>query len=60
MKTFHIYQTMSFEYFVEAETESDAIRLIDENKVKSTDQTEIDLKVADVHNGIEWELEHTV
>jgi hypothetical protein len=57
MKTFHIYQAISFEYFVEAETEADAIGKIDKGYVQPEDKTELSLTVVDMHNGQQWESE---
>lgn len=57
MPTFQIYRTVSFEYFIEAETEADAIGKIDKGYAKPEDETEISLTVTDTHNGEHWESE---
>jgi hypothetical protein len=57
MKTFQIYQTVSFEYFVEAETEAEAIGKIDDGYVEPEDRTELSLIVTDIHDGKAWESE---
>lgn len=54
MKTFQIYRTVSFEYFVNAETEEDAIKQIDEGVIEPSDQTELSLTVTDEHDGEKW------
>jgi len=57
MKTFQIFRTVSFEYFIEAETEEEAIMKMDKGYVKPSDETEVSMTVADTHDGINWENE---
>jgi hypothetical protein len=57
MKTFQIFRTVSYEYFIEAETEEEAIMKMDKGYVKPSDETEVSMTVADTHDGINWENE---
>jgi hypothetical protein len=57
MKTFQIFRTVSFEYFIEAETEEEAIMKMDKGYVKPSDETEVSMTVADTHDGVNWENE---
>jgi hypothetical protein len=57
MKTFQIFRTVSYEYFIEAETEEEAIMKMDKGYVKASDETEVSMTVADTHDGINWENE---
>jgi hypothetical protein len=58
MQTFQIYRTVSQEFFIEAESEEDAIEKIDKG-LKPYEETELSLTVADEHNGTDWALEPT-
>jgi hypothetical protein len=58
MQTFQIYRTVSQEFFIEAESEEDAIGKIDKG-LKPYEETELSLTVADEHNGTDWALEPT-
>jgi hypothetical protein len=57
MKTFQIFRTVSYEYFIEAETEAEAIMKMDKGYEKPTDETELSMTVADIYDGIDWENE---
>jgi len=57
MKTFQIFRTVSYEYFIEAETEAEAIMKMDKGYVKPTDETELSMNIADTHDGVDWENE---
>jgi hypothetical protein len=57
MKTFQIFRSVSYEYFIEAETEEEAIMKMDKGYVKPSDETELSMTVADTHDGISWENE---
>ena len=59
MKTFQIYRTVSQEFFIEAESEADAIGKIDKGYTKPDEEIELSLTVADEHNGTDWALEPT-
>ena len=57
MKTFQIYRTVSLEYFIDAETEEDAIEQIDKDIAQPSDEIELSLKIVDEHNGTDWKNE---
>lgn len=57
MKTFQIYRTISQEFFVEAESDAEAIRMIDEALISPYDTTELSLTITDTHDGMVWESE---
>lgn len=57
MKTFQIYKTVSIEYFVQAESEDEALEKIDAGLVLSEDEAELSMTVSDVHDGVQWESE---
>ena len=57
MKTYQIYGHLSVEFFVEAETEDEAIYKALEGQVKPSSEEYIDWNVADIHNGEYWESE---
>lgn len=57
MKTFQIYQTVSREFFVEAESEAAAFAMIDSGEVLCDSEEELSLTASDVHDGESWESE---
>lgn len=58
MKTFQIYRTVSLEYFIEAETEAEAMELIAKGEIKPDEEFELSSMVADVYDvKIGWENE---
>lgn len=59
MKTYHIYGHLSVEFFVEAESEEEAIYRALDGKVEPSSEEYVDWVVADTHNGEYWESEAT-
>ena len=57
MKTYQIYGHLSVEFFVEAESEDEAIQKAIEGEVLPSSEEYIDWKVSDIHNGEFWEKE---
>lgn len=57
VKTFQVFETVSKEYFVEAETFDEAVDKIMDKKVQATSVETIDWIEADCHNGEYWEKE---
>ena len=57
MKTFQIFRTVSQEYFIEAESEADAIGKIDKGYIKPYEETELSLNVSDTHDWQDWQSE---
>jgi hypothetical protein len=57
MKTFQIFQTVSYEYFVEAESEEQAKNKILCNRLTPSNEELIEWVYADEHDGVNWTYE---
>lgn len=57
MKTFQIFETVSREYFVNADSYDDAIKKIDKGEVLPDSEEIVDYGLADTHDGNKWENE---
>jgi|APGre2960657404_1045060.scaffolds.fasta_scaffold385064_2 hypothetical protein len=57
MKTFQIFQTVSYEYFVEAESEEQAKNKILCNRLTPSSEELIEWVYADEHDGVNWTYE---
>jgi hypothetical protein len=54
MKTYQIIKTMSYEYFVEAESFEDAQRKIIDKQLHHESEDLIEWQCLDEHDGIDW------
>jgi hypothetical protein len=59
LKTYQIFQTISREFFIEAESEDQAFEILDLGQIKPTDETAISAEIADIHDGQDWQVEKT-
>ena len=59
MQTFQIFKTVSIEYFIEAESEAQAIEIASRGEIEPQDTTELSILVADTHDGQDWQFEPT-
>ena len=58
MKTYHLIDTIYREYFIEAESEDEAIEKICSGEENPAEEWHDDrLKVVDIHDGKEWQVE---
>ena len=57
MPTYEILRTVSYEYFIEARNEDEALMRIDKGYEKPSDTTEIALKITDQHDVTDWLVE---
>ena len=57
MKTYQIFQTVSVEYFVEANSEDEAIHKIVEDEVAPSSSEPTNYEIADIHDGESWGVE---
>lgn len=54
MKTFQIFQTVSYEYFVKAETFEEAQTKIIEQQLHPDGEELVEWICADKHDGVDW------
>lgn len=57
MKTFQIFEEVSREYFVIADSYDDAITKIEQGKVIADNEEVVDFRLVDIHDGDKWENE---
>lgn len=57
MNTYEIKQTLVNIYYVEAKSDAEALQKVDNQEIEPDEQTEIALKITDVHNGKDWAVE---
>ena len=57
MKTFQLFATVSYEYFVEAETLEDAQTIIIEQQLEPDSEELVEWTYADQHDGVNWTYE---
>jgi hypothetical protein len=57
MKTYQIFKTVSFEYFVEAESLEEAQTKIIEQQLHADNEELVEWVFADEHDGTDWSIE---
>ena len=57
MNTYEIKQTVVKIFYIAARSDSEALQKVDEHLVGPDEETEIALKITDVHNGKDWAVE---
>jgi hypothetical protein len=57
MKTFQLFATVSYEYFVEAETLEEAQTKIIEQQLEPDNEELVEWTYADQHDGVNWTYE---